>query len=139
MRERNIALSVPEHAALVVDIPGLGDHQFKLVDPVRLLRYCSAASEAGESAHVQAAISAAAVGWFWAHPEFELESEWHESPAVYGESVSSELFAEGWSLLQIVGTGAALMRAAQESMPSPEEVADLVNFTARKGSKNSRP
>ena len=139
MRERNSALVVPEHAALVIDIPGLGDHRFRLVDPVRLLRYCEHASDVGGSAHAQAAVSAAAVGWFWAHPEYELDAEWHESPTVYGEAISSELFDEGWSLVQIVGTGAALMRAAQEAMPSPEEVGSLVGFTVRRVSQNIRP
>jgi len=139
MRERATRLDVPAHAELVIDIPGLGDHRFRLVDPVRLLRHCESAATVGESAHAQAAVSAAAVGWFWAHPEFELASEWHESPAVYGEAVSAELFEEGWTLIQIVGTGAALMRAAQEAMPSPEEVSALAGFTVRRGSQNSRP
>ena len=139
MRERAERLEVPAPVALVIDIPGLGDHRFRLMDPVRLLRHCESAAAAGDSAHAQAAVSAAAVGWFWAHPEFELDSAWDEDPSVYGERVSAELFGEGWTLIQIVGTGAALMRAAQEAMPSPDEVSALAGFTVRRASQNSRP
>ena len=41
--------------------------------------------------------------------------------------------------MQIVGTGAALMRAAQEAMPSPDEVGSLVGFTVRRVSQSIRP
>jgi len=135
MRERATRRQVPEHAALEIDIPGLGLHQFRLVDPVRLLRHCEAAARAGNSSHEQAAISSAAVGWFWAHPDFDLEAEHDDDPAVYGERVSAELFAEGWTLIQLLGTGSALMRAAQEAMPTPEEVGALVDFTVTKGGR----
>ena len=139
MRERRDRREVPDHAALEIDIPGLGLHQFRLVDPVRLLRYCEAASKAGASSHEQAAISSAAVGWFWAHPTMDLDAEPHDDPAVYGERVSAELFDHGWSLVQLMGTGSALMRAAQESMPTPEEVGALVDFTvARAGRAGKR-
>ena len=138
MRERETRREVPEHAALEIDIPGLGVHRFRLVDPVRLLRYCEAAAKAGSSSHQQAAISSAAVGWFWAHPDFDLDARWDDDPAVYGERVSAELFAEGWDLVQLLGTGAALMRAAQEAMPTPEEVGALVGFTVTKGGRAGR-
>jgi hypothetical protein len=135
MRERKTRREVPEHAALEIDIPGLGVHQFRLVDPVRLLRYCEAAARVGSSSHEQAAISSAAVGWFWAHPDVDLEAEPDDDPTVYGERVSSELFDEGWSLVQLMGTGSALMRAAQESMPTPEEVGSLVDFIAARAGR----
>lgn len=135
MRERATRRQVPEHAALEIEIPGLGLHRFRLVDPVRLLRHCEAAARAGGSSHEQAAISSAAVGWFWAHPDFDLEAEHDDDPAVYGERVSAELFAEGWTLIQLLGTGSALMRAAQEAMPTPEEVGALVDFTVTKAGR----
>ena len=138
MRERDTQRQVPEHAALEIEIPGLGVHRFRLVDPVRLLRYCEAAAKAGGSSHQQAAISSAAVGWFWAHPDFDLDARWDDDPAVYGERVSAELFAEGWDLVQLLGTGAALMRAAQEAMPTPEEVGELVGFTVTRGGRAGR-
>lgn len=135
MRERRNPRNVPEHAALEIDIPGLGLHQFRLLDPVRLLRHCESAVRSDGSSHEQAAVSAAAVGWFWAHPTLDLEAEPHEDPSVYGERVSAELFDHGWSLLQLLGTGSALMRAAQEAMPTPEEVAGLVDFTVARGGR----
>ena len=130
MRERDTRREVPAHAALEIDIPGLGVHQFRLLDPVRLLRHCEAAAKAGESSHQQAAISSAAVGWFWAHPDFDLAAQPHDDPEVYGERVSAELFDHGWTLVQLMGTGSALMRAAQESMPTPEEGGSMVDFFA---------
>ena len=87
MRERATRRQVPEHAALEIEIPGLGLHRFRLVDPVRLLRHCEAAARAGNSSHEQAAISSAAVGWFWAHPDFDLEAE-HDDDANYAATAA---------------------------------------------------
>jgi len=132
-----------------IDVPGKGEHWFRLPRPSMVYRLISPMVEAGiwdmgngqdidtASAMLTEEAVGAAIGVCWRHSAQELEAQRShysrdaEGLLDYGAAVLEELYEEGYSQDDLTPIISALgTKLISSTLPSPQEVGDRVGFTA---------
>jgi hypothetical protein len=145
MRSRSESAPAPdpiEYPWFAVDVPGKGVHHFKGMSPIKNMRFVreltggtgkiDAAADPLGAAVEQWAYFGAAIGRCWAHESLALESAESDYSTLleYGEAVSDELHAAGYSPQDQNALALPVLAGMGGMKTGAKEVADRADFSA---------
>ena len=117
------------------DVPGQGEHVFRIPFQLTVVRLLKRAAEAvdkladDEKAEQSIVHACAMIGHCWRHRDYDLESRPGDDLQAFGASVLEELHEAGYSPRAIYALAPALMARLRDSVIEDREVENRADFS----------